>query len=64
MLCTSSLHLSNIKMATVLVVGCGIVGPVIALLLKKKGYRPVIAERVTEMRDVGLSHSLYPNGYV
>lgn len=51
-------------MATVLVVGCGIVGPVMALLLKKKGYRPIVAERVVQMGDVGLAHSLYPNGYV
>ena len=51
-------------MSTVLVVGCGIVGPVISLLLKRKGYEPIIVEKVKEHGDAGLGLGLFPNGYV
>ena len=30
----------------VLIIGCGVAGPVIALLLQKKGYKPVVFEKV------------------
>lgn len=49
-------------MATVIVIGCGIVGPVISLLLKKKGYEPVIVEKVKQHSDAGLSLGMFPNG--
>jgi salicylate hydroxylase len=49
-------------MPKVIVVGCGIVGPVMAVMLKKKGYDPVILERVNKLEPVGLSLALWPNG--
>lgn len=48
----------------VIVVGCGIAGPVIAILLQKKGYTPIVVEKVKELGDVGASLFLQPNGYV
>lgn len=52
------------NMVTVLVIGCGIVGPAISLLLKKKGFDPVIVEKVKQHGDAGLSLGMFPNGYV
>lgn len=49
-------------MTDVLVVGCGVVGPVTALLLKKKGYNPVIVEKVKRHGDAGLVLGMFPNG--
>ncbi|KAJ7123872.1 hypothetical protein C8R43DRAFT_1090705 [Mycena crocata] len=46
----------------VIVVGCGIAGPVLALLLKQKGYEPVIYERGARSPDAGLSLMLQLNG--
>ncbi|KAJ7666690.1 hypothetical protein DFH06DRAFT_984458 [Mycena polygramma] len=46
----------------VIVVGCGIAGPVLALLLKQKGYEPVIYERGKRSPDAGLSLMLQLNG--
>lgn len=46
----------------VIIVGCGIAGPVIALLLKKKGYEPVVLEKVKELGDAGASLMMFPNG--
>lgn len=48
----------------VIIIGCGIAGPVIALLLKKKGYEPVVLEKVKELGDAGASLMLCPNGWV
>jgi ribulose 1,5-bisphosphate synthetase/thiazole synthase len=48
----------------VLIIGCGVAGPVIALLLKKKGYTPVVLEKVRELGDAGASLMMMPNGYV
>lgn len=48
----------------VIVVGCGIAGPVIAILLQKKGYTPIVVEKVKELGDAGASLFLQPNGYV
>ena len=48
----------------VLVIGCGVAGPVIALLLQKKGYNPIVFEKVRELGDAGASLMMYPNGYV
>jgi salicylate hydroxylase len=39
----------------VIIAGCGIAGPVLALLLKQKGYSPVIYERGKRSPDAGLS---------
>lgn len=47
----------------VIIVGCGIAGPVIAMLLQKKGYTPVIVEKVRKLGDAGGSLFLQPNGY-
>ncbi|KAJ6542084.1 FAD/NAD(P)-binding domain-containing protein [Mycena vulgaris] len=46
----------------VIIVGCGIAGPVLALLLKQKGYDPVIYERGKRSPDAGLSLMLQLNG--
>ncbi|KAA8574670.1 hypothetical protein EYC84_003920 [Monilinia fructicola] len=46
----------------VIIVGCGIAGPVIAMLLQKKGYTPVIVEKVRKLGDAGGSLFLQPNG--
>jgi len=48
----------------VLVIGCGIAGPVIALLLKRKGYEPIVLEKVRQLGDVGGSLMTMPNGQV
>jgi salicylate hydroxylase len=48
----------------VIIVGCGIAGPAIALLLQKKGYTPVILEKVRQLGDAGASLMMQPNGYV
>ena len=49
---------------TVLIIGCGVAGPAVAVLLKRKGFRPVIYEKVREYGDVGGSLTMMPNGYV
>lgn len=49
-------------MVNVLVIGCGIVGPAISLLLRKKGYNPVIVEKVKQHGDAGLNLGMFPNG--
>lgn len=46
----------------VVVIGCGVAGPVIALLLKKKGYDPVVLEKVKKLGDAGGSVMMMPNG--
>ncbi|KUJ09375.1 FAD/NAD(P)-binding domain-containing protein [Mollisia scopiformis] len=46
----------------VLIIGCGVAGPAIALLLKRKGYSPIILEKVRQLGDVGGSLMLFPNG--
>jgi len=48
---------------TVLVIGSGVAGPILALLLKKKGYLPIVLEKVT-LGDAGGSLMMMPNGYV
>ncbi|KAF7290802.1 FAD/NAD(P)-binding domain-containing protein [Mycena indigotica] len=49
-------------MAKVIIVGCGIAGPVLALLLKQKGFDPVVYERGPRAPDAGLSLMLQSNG--
>ncbi|KAJ6632204.1 FAD/NAD(P)-binding domain-containing protein [Mycena sp. CBHHK59/15] len=51
--------MSSIK---VIVVGCGIAGTVVAIMLKLKGYEPVIYERGARSPDAGLSLMLQLNG--
>ncbi|KAK9425328.1 hypothetical protein SUNI508_13129 [Seiridium unicorne] len=46
----------------VLIIGCGIAGPVLALLLKAKGFNPIVFEKVRQLGDVGASLMLMPNG--
>jgi salicylate hydroxylase len=46
----------------VIVAGCGIAGPVLAIFLKLKGYHPVVYERVESEADGGLSLMLQANG--
>ncbi|KAJ5738604.1 FAD/NAD(P)-binding domain-containing protein [Penicillium malachiteum] len=47
---------------TVLIIGCGVAGPVLSLLLKNKGYQPVIYEKVRVLGEAGASLMLNPNG--
>ena len=49
-------------MPKVIIVGSGVVGPVMAVMLKRKGYDPIIVERVEQIEPVGLSLALWPNG--
>jgi salicylate hydroxylase len=45
----------------VLIIGCGVAGPVIALLLNRKGYDPVVLEKVMKLADAGGSLMMMPN---
>ncbi|PYH40403.1 FAD-dependent oxidoreductase [Aspergillus saccharolyticus JOP 1030-1] len=47
---------------TVLIVGCGIAGPVLAVLLQKRGYAPIVFEKVSLLGEAGASLLLQPNG--
>ncbi|APU14232.1 MULTISPECIES: FAD-dependent oxidoreductase [Actinoalloteichus] len=54
---------SNGQRKRVLVIGCGIAGPVVALYLKKAGFEPVVHERrAADAADDGGSFNLAPNG--
>lgn len=46
----------------VLIIGCGVAGPVIGIFLKRKGYSPIIFEKAQTPGDVGASLSIWPNG--
>ena len=48
----------------VLIIGCGVAGPAVALFLKRKGYIPVVLERSTSAGYEGSALGLAPNGYV
>jgi 2-polyprenyl-6-methoxyphenol hydroxylase-like FAD-dependent oxidoreductase len=48
----------------VLIIGCGVAGPAVALFLKRKGYIPVVLERATSAGYEGSALSLAPNEYV
>ncbi|RAH58892.1 FAD/NAD(P)-binding domain-containing protein [Aspergillus piperis CBS 112811] len=47
---------------TVLIIGCGIAGPVLAIVLKRKGYNPIVFEKVQALGDAGASLMIQPNG--
>ncbi|TBU24974.1 FAD/NAD(P)-binding domain-containing protein [Dichomitus squalens] len=46
----------------VIIAGGGVAGPVLGILLKRKGYDPIIYERLDAPTDMGLSLALQPNG--
>ncbi|KAH8119024.1 FAD/NAD-binding domain-containing protein [Phellopilus nigrolimitatus] len=46
----------------VALIGAGIGGPVLAMLLKQKGYEPVLYERLEKVTSAGLSLVIQPNG--
>ncbi|PYH70922.1 FAD-dependent oxidoreductase [Aspergillus vadensis CBS 113365] len=48
--------------SAVLIIGCGIAGPVLAILLKRKGYNPIVFEKVQALGDAGASLMIQPNG--
>lgn len=47
----------------VLVVGGGIAGSVVALLLKQKGWQPIILEKVRHVGASGIALVVQSNGY-
>lgn len=49
-------------MAKVIIIGCGVGGPALAIFLKQLGYEPIIYERTKGFADAGLSLLLQPNG--
>ncbi|KIX97338.1 uncharacterized protein Z520_06790 [Fonsecaea multimorphosa CBS 102226] len=50
-------------MSKVLVVGCGIIGPTIAIMLRQRGYEVTIVERIQRPESAaGVSLALQPNG--
>jgi salicylate hydroxylase len=38
----------------VIIIGCGIAGPVLAVFLKMKGYRPVVYDRIEGVVEAGI----------
>lgn len=52
-----------VNSAKVVVVGGGIIGPVLALLLKQKGWDPIVVEKVRNVGESGLAIAIHPNGY-
>ena len=52
---TSSFAVFGSTMTKVIIVGCGIAGPVLALLLQQNGFEPVIYERGKRSPKAGLS---------
>ena len=47
---------------TVLIIGCGVAGPVLASLYKRKSYHPIVFEKVSKLGDAGASLMLMSNG--
>ncbi|KAI0073387.1 FAD/NAD(P)-binding domain-containing protein [Panus rudis PR-1116 ss-1] len=54
--------MSSQSKTRVIIAGCGIAGPVLAIILKQHGYDPVIYERVNAPPDSGIGLSLQTNG--
>lgn len=48
----------------VLIIGAGISGPVLGNFFKRKGYHPIVFDKVPELGDAGASLMLHSNGYV
>ncbi|KAE8394476.1 FAD/NAD(P)-binding domain-containing protein [Aspergillus alliaceus] len=46
----------------VLIIGCGIAGPVLGIFYKRQGYHPIVFEKVQTLGDAGASLMLMPNG--
>ncbi|KNG83919.1 hypothetical protein ANOM_008338 [Aspergillus nomiae NRRL 13137] len=46
----------------VLIIGCGIAGPVLGIFYKRKGYHAIVFEKVQTLGDAGASLLLMPNG--
>ncbi|KAL7923125.1 hypothetical protein ACQKWADRAFT_67322 [Trichoderma austrokoningii] len=46
----------------VLIIGCGVAGPVLAILLKRRGYHPIVFEKVRELGTAGASLMTMSNG--
>lgn len=46
----------------VLIIGCGIAGPVLGNFFKRKGYQPIVFEKVPELGVAGASLMLMSNG--
>ena len=44
----------------VLVIGCGIAGPVLSIFLKRKGYDPVLFDRLDGVQEAGISLMYIP----
>ncbi|KAI1323720.1 hypothetical protein F5Y16DRAFT_424761 [Xylariaceae sp. FL0255] len=47
----------------VLVIGCGVAGPVVAILLKLRGYDPIVFEKAHQLGDAGGSLFVQSNGW-
>lgn len=47
----------------VLIVGCGVAGPVLGIFFKRKGYTPIVFDKVRKLGDAGASLMLMSNGY-
>ena len=50
------------SLKTVLVIGCGIAGPVVAIHLIQSGWKPIIFDKSKGNDDVGMSMTIAPNG--
>ncbi|KZO93962.1 FAD/NAD(P)-binding domain-containing protein [Calocera viscosa TUFC12733] len=50
-------------MSKVIIIGCGIAGPVLGMLLKHKGFDPIIYERQPEIQQAGLSLGVSPQTF-
>jgi len=46
----------------VIIIGCGIAGPVLAVFLKMKGYHPVVYDRIEGVVEAGICLLTHPNG--
>lgn len=49
-------------MATVLVIGAGVTGTMLALYLHQKGYKPILFEKEKESSNIGAAMILTANG--
>jgi salicylate hydroxylase len=47
-------------MTKVIIIGCGVAGPTLAIFLNRLGFQPVIYERAKQFADAGLSLLFVP----